>query len=31
MVDLNIRLEDKNIGEPAVWKHESKEVLLRER
>lgn len=31
MVDLDIRLEDKKIGEPAVWKHESKEVLLRER
>lgn len=31
MVELGIRLEDKQIGEPSVWKYESKEVLLRER
>jgi cysteinyl-tRNA synthetase len=24
MVDLNIRIEDKKIGEPATWKYEAK-------
>ena len=24
MVDLGIRLEDRQIGEPSIWKHESK-------
>jgi cysteinyl-tRNA synthetase len=31
MVDLNIRLEDKKVGEPAVWKFDSKDVLIAER
>ncbi len=31
LVDLNIRLEDKKIGEPSIWKYESKEVLIKER
>jgi hypothetical protein len=31
LVDLNIRLEDKKIGEPSIWKYESKEILIKER
>ena len=31
MVELGIRLEDRNIGEPSVWKYEAKEVLIKER
>lgn len=31
MVDLGVRLEDKKVGEPSVWKFEAKEILLKER
>jgi len=31
MVDLGVRLEDKKMGEPSVWKFESKEILVKER
>lgn len=31
LVDLNIRLVDKKIGEPALWQYEAKEVLIKER
>ena len=31
MVDLNIRIEDKKMGEPSTWKHEDREVLIKER
>ena len=29
MVDLNIRIEDKKMGEPSTWKHEDKEELIK--
>lgn len=31
MVDLNVRIEDKKIGDPSTWKYEKKEVLEKER
>jgi hypothetical protein len=31
MVDLNVRIEDKKIGEPSSWKYENKEILVKER
>ena len=31
MVELGIRLEDKQVGDPSVWKYESKEILIKER
>jgi len=31
MVDLGVRLEDKKVGEPSVWKFEAKEILVKER
>ena len=31
MIELGIRLEDKQIGEPSIWKYESKQILIRER
>lgn len=31
MVDLNVRIEDKKIGDPSIWKYEAKEVLIKER
>jgi len=31
LIDCGIRLEDKAIGEPASWKIESKERLIKER
>jgi cysteinyl-tRNA synthetase len=31
MVDLNVRIEDKKIGDPSTWKYENKEILVKER
>lgn len=31
MVDLNVRIEDKKIGDPSTWKYEAKEILVKER
>ena len=31
MVDLGVRLEDKKMGDPSVWKFEAKEILMKER
>ena len=31
MIELGIRLEDKKMGEPSVWKYEAKEILIKER
>lgn len=31
MVDLEIRVEDKQISEPSTWRYESKEVMIKER
>lgn len=28
-VDLNVRIEDKKIGEPSSWKYENKEILIK--
>jgi hypothetical protein len=31
LVDLGIRIEDRKLDEPSLWKEESKEVLVKER
>ena len=31
MVDLNVRIEDKKIGDPSTWKYEAKQILVKER
>lgn len=31
MVELGVRLEDKKMGDPSVWKFEPKEILIKER
>lgn len=31
LVDLNIRLEDKKVGEASVWKYQQKDILIAER
>lgn len=31
MVDLNVRIQDKKVGEPSTWQFENKEILIKER